>query len=419
MPVAAQSFRLTPYMAPSALYVDADRFYNYNRYEKSRLELGLHWVTPNEMAEHPRVFIGQWTVKGYAAYGFGDKALKYGGTVQLRLPGRHDVRLSLQGYNDLEAAASRTLEGYRMLKPDYNTSFLASRYVGVKGGRFDVSFMPSHSWTLSAGVLMNWEDYRFDCIGNLLYPNAEPEKKAPVMRHMGVNARAEWSKGVTLSVDAGRMVPVADGGETRDFLRLLAQYNAEPGEMGLHLFAQAGFTTKGTPYSRMFDLSGTARSIYFFRNTFLTVRPYTFTANMFAHLCVNYTAPMPLWDTKWSQPQPFLQMNAMWGWLYGQDADGRVELNDPAFGSGNTMLLQSPYMGLVEMATGFDGLLRWGLFDFGAGMAYQLCPTKAPYLNENPTDNFAFSLVATFILDKTPHQVPVTPTQPYTIIQNN
>lgn len=85
---------------------------------------------------------------------------------------------------------------------------------------------------------MNWEDYRFDCIGNLLYPNAEPEKKAPVMRHMGVNARAEWSKGVTLSVDAGRMVPVADGGETRDFLRLLAQYNAEPGEMGLHLFAR-------------------------------------------------------------------------------------------------------------------------------------------------------------------------------------
>ena len=55
---------------------------------------------------------------------------------------------------------------------------------------------------------------------------------------------------------------------------------------------------------------------------------------------------------------------------------------------------------VMEAATGFDGLLRWGLFDFGVGIAYQLCPLKAPYLNENPLDNFALAVVATFVLDK-------------------
>ena len=158
---AAQGFRLTPYKSPSALYLNVERLYSYNRYEKSRLELGLQWVTPSETAEHPRMFIGQWTVKGYVGYGFGDKALKYGGGVQLRLPGSNDLRFYLKGYNYLEAAASRKLEGYRLFTPDYNTTFLASRYVGVKGGCFDVSIAPSRKWSMAAGVFFNREDYRF------------------------------------------------------------------------------------------------------------------------------------------------------------------------------------------------------------------------------------------------------------------
>ena len=40
------------------------------------------------------------------------------------------------------------------------------------------------------------------------------------------------------------------------------------------------------------------------------IRPNTFAANYYAHLCLNYTAPMPLWELSWSQPQPFLQINA-------------------------------------------------------------------------------------------------------------
>lgn len=393
LPLAAgaQSVRLTPYRAPSALYLNLDRLYNYNRYEHSRFELGLIWVTPNESAEKSNVFLGQWALSGYAAYGTYDRALKYGGSVRLRLPDRNDVRLILSGYNDLEAAASRKMEDYHMLSPESNPAFVASRFVGVKGVRFDVALKPRWDWTLKIGTFFNWEQYRFNDQGPL-YPRLTPEAMPTPLPHAALTARLDWNRGMVLAATAGMMKGVYEEVSEVPYLRLLAQYDAEPGDMGLHVFGQAGFVTAHAPFSRLFDLSGTARAIYFFRNTFLTVRPNTFTSNLFAHLCLNYTAPMPLWKTSWSQPQPFLQFNAMWGQLFGQDAYGQL--------CQEGLLLQSPYMGLFEPATGFDGLLRWGWLDFGFGVAYQICPPNAPYLNEEPLDNFAIGIVATFVLDK-------------------
>lgn len=406
----AQSVRLTHYDAPSALYANLDRLYNYNRYEKSRIELGATWVTPNETAQQSRPHTGQWTLEGYAAYGFGDKAFKYGGSAQLRLPGLHNVRLRLRGYNDVEAAASRRLEGYRMLAPDYNTSFLSSRYVGMKGARADISFSPNRLWELTLGAAMNWVDYRFSAI-NLVYPVQNPEEREPIVRQSCLTARLDWQKTVTLTATAGLLspdsaanrrhgIPAGHAPLKPGYLRLLAQYDGTPGDFGLHVFGQVGYTTEGTPFCNMFDMSGTARSVYFFRNTFLTVPPNKFTANMFAYTCLNYTAPIPLWETSWSQPQPFLQLSAMWGRLHGQSSLGHLMLRDVGLRKLQALPLQAPYMGLMEAATGFDGLLRWGLFDFGVGIAYQLCPLKAPYLNENPLDNFALAVVATFVLDK-------------------
>lgn len=391
VPAGAQSIRLTPYRAPSALYVDMDRLYNYNRYEHSRFEVGLTWVTPNEAAGKSRMFLGQWTLRGYAAYGTFDRRLKYGGGAQLRLPGRLGTKLRIMAFDDLEAAASHKMEPYRMLSPESNPAFLASRFVGMKGLQVEASVAPRHDWTLTASVLISREQYRFDKDGPL-YQRFTPDAMPEVRSHASLSARADWGRKLSLLATAGLMKDVyVDAGEV-PYLRLLAQYDAEPGDLGLRVFGQAGYATAQAPYSRLFDMSGTARSVYFFRNTFLTVRPNTFTASMFAHLCLNYTAPMPLWETSWSRPQPFLQLNAMWGWLHGQDETGFVLQEG--------LPLQSPYLGLFEPSTGFDGLLRWGLLDLGFGVAYQICPPAAPYMNDDPTENFALGIVATLIFDK-------------------
>ncbi len=385
--VGAQSIRLTKYGAPTALYFDADRFFNFNLYERSRFELGLTWVVPNESAEVQRHYLGQWRFQGYGAYSTFDRDFKFGGSVQLRLPGRGDVRLRLEGFKDLEQAASRRLSPYQMLSTDYNTGYVASRYMGVKGAAFGLIYNPMHSLELTFKLRQTWEDCRFNNFG-LLYPTLDPAEQAPVNSYTELNVRADWRKKLILDIRGGRMYDLAE----HYYLRSLLQYDAPVGDYGFNLFGQIGLATSGTPYSRMFDVSGTGSTLYFFKNTFLTIRPNTFTTNLFAHLCLNYTAPMPLWDLSWSKPKPFLQINALWGTLFDGNDDGS-RLYDG-------LQLQAPYMGVFEPATGFDGLVRWGLLDLGFGVAYQICPFSAPYFNNDPTSNINVTIVATLIIDK-------------------
>lgn len=385
--LGAQSIRLTRYDAPNALYLNADRLYNFNMYERSRLELGVLWVSPSQTAAQQRKAFGQWTLSPYVAYGTGDHAWKYGMGAYLRLPGEHSVRLGMWAYNDLERAASRQLGEYRMLTPSLNNGIVTSRYSGVKGGGLDVFFTPLRGLKMQIGGRRTFEDLRFDSRG-VYYPAREGGIKKEWTAFTELYARLDWKKSATLYLRAGR----STGEITRLYYQVLAQYDSDLGQSGLHLYGQTGFASIEAPYSRMFDLSGTAYSTYFFKNTFLTVRPNTFTANIFAHICLNYTAPLPLWECSWSSPRPFLQLNAMWGHLLEQNDIGSIMRDG--------LLLQAPYKGLLEPATGFDRLVHWGLLDVGFGVAYQICPESASYRLPDMTDNMAITIVADFILDR-------------------
>ena len=391
--IEAQSIRLTRYDAPNALYLNMDRLYNFNMYERSRFELGLFWVSPSETAAQQRKVFGQWMLYPYLAYGTGDRAWKYGLGTQLRLPGQHDVRLHLWGYNDIERAASRQLASYRMLAPSLNDGIVSSRFVGVKGGGIEMKARPCRGMDVRLGIQQTWENYLFDVTGNL-YPARDESQQTPTSMFTEAHARIDWQNGVTLSIRGGRVAEWESktDREASTYVQALAQYNADLGKTGMHLFAQTGFASLEAPYSRMFDLSGTAYSLYFFKYAFLTVRPNTFTSNVFAHACLNYTAPLPLWELSWSAPHPFLQVNAMWGHLLEQDELGQRMWDG--------LPMQAPNKGLLEPATGFDRLVHWGLLDIGFAVAYQICPMAANYIHEIIEDNIAFTIVADFILDR-------------------
>lgn len=385
--VEAQSIRLSKYRAPTALYLDADRLYNFNRYERSRFELGLTWVVPNISCPDAKYFLGQWTFKGYCAYGVGDRDLKWGGSVMLRLPTPHDVRLRLQVFDDLERAASRSLSDYRMLAPSLNTGFVSSRFVGVRGAVLSLTASPSRQCSYTLAFRQSWEDYRFDAQG-FFYPAEMPSRHAPASPFTELSARLRSAHGMVADLRAGRM----GGASPTHYLRGLLQYQSPLGSTGLSIFAQAGATTDGAPYSRLFDLSGTSVTPYFFKNTFLTVAPNSLSSNIFAHFCLHYVTPQPLWRCFWSAPHPFLQFNAQWGFLWGQDGDGRRQIDG--------IPLQSPYQGLFEPCAGINGLVHWGLLDIGVAAAYRLCPPTASYHSGSGMQNFAIAVVADFVLDR-------------------
>ena len=151
-------------------------------------------------------------------------------------------------------------------------------------------------------------------------------------------------------------------------------------DVGLHLWAQAGYATEKAPTTRHFDVSGTGGTPYYFEHTFLTVPPDRFLSDLFAHLCVKYTAPMPLWKSLYSNPRPFLQANVLCANL-GVHGSWLHKVADRS----------SP---LLEPATGFDGILRWGILDMGFAVAYRIIP----FDTINPTDNIAFAIVARLIV---------------------
>lgn len=401
LPAGAQSVRLTHYQAPSALYADVGRLFNYNLYEHARFEAGLTWVQPNISFSGTSVrgFLGQWTLSAYGAYGVQDRAFKYGASVQLRPgnylhPSRKDLRLRLAFKDDLERAASRRLEDYRMTATSLNTGYLASRFSRVQALEGKVIWKPATQWESSVGLRYSREQERFDSTGMLyvaqgtLLPPELADSPQPWVNFTEATLRVDYTDRdyhpthrLTLLLQPG----VAYPSQPQPYLRFLAQYaygevDAFGAAVGLHLWAQAGYATGKAPTTRRFDVSGTGGTPYYFEHTFLTVPPNTVITDLFAHLCVKYIAPEPLWKSLYSNPRPFLQANAAiadmgvhGGWLH-KVADR-----------------SSP---LLEPATGFDGILRWGILDMGFAVAYRIIP----FDTINPTDNIAFAIVARLIV---------------------
>lgn len=391
---SAQQIRLTKYRAPLALYLDPSCIYNYNRYEGSRLDLSLVAVYPNEASEAARDANHFFWAGIYGAYGFVDKDFKFGGTLgyyRKYTPDRPmSWDISLWGAHDIEPAASRNLGTYNIITIADNSSYLSSRYVGVNGCSllFNKRFS---KLKLATSLRLSWEDYRFDN-DYLIYPFSNSYLKSNVKRFEEAKVRLDWThklNGLTFQIRGGLVHDEILQNQNAYFSSLL-QYDADLGKTGLHLFGQAGYASSHAPYSRMFDLSGTAYSYYFFRHSFLTIPPNTFAANAFSHICLNYTTPNPLWKSSWSNPHPFVQFNAMIGWLHNADDNGSATIDG--------LTLRAPYKGLFEPAAGFDGLIRWGLLDVGFGVAYKMCPASASYYSTS-SNNFAFLLVFNFIYD--------------------
>lgn len=375
--VGAQGIRLTKPDAPNALYFDLENAANYNMYEHWRYELNVTWVYPNENSPLAKNAKNQFRTKGYWAYTTGDQDFKYGISASLKQP-KASYQFSV--FNDMFRAASRDLGSYSLLNPSANTGFVASYFVGVKGGMISTEFKPTRTTTLLLGFRQTWEDYRFDG-HKLLFPAINPNNQSEIYSFSELVATLKWKNSFTLALRGGYI----NGYSTNSYLRAILQYKKSYLNNKLNLFSQLGFASKGAPYSRMFDLSGTAYSGYFFYNTLLTIRPNTFAANTYAHVCLNYTLRKPLWDLSFSKPKPFIQVNALWGNMFGQDQYGQMEHDG--------LWLQAPCEGLLEPAIGIDGILRWGVIDFGAAIAYQICPKNAIYCYSNPNDNWAFTII--------------------------
>ena len=376
----AQHVRLFGNPAETAFYVDLDHVWSYNLYEASRWGLGAR------LAMHPKILDRRTTyIDGYVGYGLRDT--KWKGGLGIKLPVTQKGTLAVSVKRDYVKAASRSLSGYNITNISSLSAFVTRRLCDHLEAT--VGYTHIGRWTLGAEGHIYMGHRLFEG-GTLLYVvdgDKLPREDGAMLR-LSASDRQGFSAAVTLGATWPEVKPVA---------RVLAQYDKTSKRKVLTttLFIQGGFSAPGTPYTYMFDLGGTYGAPICFNHTLQTALPNEFTASLFAFAGAKVSTTKPLWNFDLhevqlgSHPVPFVQLTAAWGTLWGQDGNGQLFYE--------WLPLQAPHMGIAEPAAGIEGLLRWGLTDWGIAAAYRLTPPQAPYTRLEAITNLTLLLTAKLI----------------------
>ncbi|MBR1765809.1 MAG: hypothetical protein IJ745_02050 [Bacteroidales bacterium] len=367
------------------LYVDQDRIYNYNQYEKSRWGLGIYYGHTAEdldrSGEPPAGFFDRLFAGGYVGYGYADKRWKWGLDVAYWTnpsPRRKgNVYASL--FHDLTPEAGRTLGRFSLAEFNSSSSFMARLFSDT--WRLTAGYSSRIGKNTTANLALRLSDERklYGSSG-LLYPRSDDDWDA--LQHScfaeGVLSFAH-NNGLS-----GEMVVGRSNGEwwvdTGFYVRVLLQYQRnfkfkKPFKpFYLNTFAQAGATTDGTPFSRQFNLGGTWGSPLMLGQSMQTARLDEFAANLFALASLRFGFRTPLFDLYnndfviGTAPRPFVMAGAMWGLSYGDH-------------------MPAPDRGFAEVGAGIDGVVRWGVTDLGVAVAYRLAPANSIYHFDKTSDN--------------------------------
>lgn len=412
--VHGQTIRLNSWKYLTDISADLSQLFNYNLYEGQRWGLGLQITTPlGYNPQRARDKQNALLLTGYGAYGLLDHGIKFGGSMALLMPNSRKRSMGIAFSHDINRTGSRQLGSYNMLATYNNSNYVSSRYVGVNRLSIGFNQYVVDDFDISAHLRFSREDYRFNESGYVVPSKYYGMPHMPYQHYMEEHLLVKYRKNLTMLFQGGYVKSDASM-DSRLFARLLAQYSEVKTMKNkradhLYIFSQLGYATPNTPFSRLYDLSGTAGYNYFFRNSFMTVSPTAFVAHQFAFLCLHYLWGRPLWKTTFSNPQPFAQVCAMWGSLSRRNNGSQLiySLRREApllpsttqqIANDNIIALNAPDYGVLEPSIGIERIIRWGYLDLGVACAYQLTPATAPY-HLDGADNFAWMIMANLILE--------------------
>ncbi len=362
--------------------IDLNKLYNYNLYERSRWGLGLE--TNDKLS--------RWmSVGGYFGYGVEDNGWKYGGNLNFYFDRYKNRNLGFAYSQDLEAAANTLFNQYQMININNNVSYTFNRFQSVRKAEAFYKMPLIRYTTAKLSLSYSRESYLYTNDG-LLYPHRDGVASGITSDFAEASLSLEWkykqqrirTPEFEFKVNRSWSYPTIKLLYTRG----LSLFNADKEFNRLHLeytqniitrnfnqfsiYASAGHVSKNAPYSRMFNVIGTGNFIYYFNNSFLTLRPYSFTSTDYANICLRYDWNKSLWNTKLSKPQLSFQLNSIIGTSHGINKVDGIDI-------------QAPEKGIVEGAICINDLLIFNISKWGIGVAYRLSSYNSP----TPVDNMA------------------------------
>ena len=322
------------------LYFDLDKVWNYNLYERSRWGGGLKY-TPVKTVD----------ITAYVGYGVRDEQWKGGAGVAWRLPWSHrQGTIYLNVGRDYHAAASRRMQHSNITDLSGLSGFMSQLMDDRRGLELGYSFDTRRSTYIVEGRVFKgfklYDDYR----AIYLVDGDTPSRSDGMEFSLTMHRRSGFSAELLYA--------------PRHAKRLLLQYDRRfaLGPLDLYTYAQAGICDNYADFYYRFDLGGTYGSPLWFRNSMLTLRPYEYVANRFALTSLRLQTRKPLFSL-WSKtfavgtnPCPMVGASGVYGAKY---------YDEPLHGADRTMAA-------VEVMAGVNGLIRWGVVDYGVTFAWRV-----------------------------------------------
>ncbi|MBL7922574.1 MAG: carboxypeptidase-like regulatory domain-containing protein [Bacteroidia bacterium] len=375
---------------------DINRLIRMNDYEGLRLGAGLH--TNDFLSE-------RFSIGGYYAYGFKDKAHKYGGDVLVHLYRRRSAWIQLRYEDDVLESGGRQLDPRpgTFLNTNYYPFFISRMdHVTLK----EVSLNGRLIGNLSATLFANEQETEMYRDLGFLYPRTEEADliiRRFTLQQAGITLR--WAPGEQLAVAGQREVSM--GGkwpvfyfryalERIDELDRLKQYERVDAMVektfrstlygDFILRALGGYVPEALPLSLYYNARGTNTINYDRKryigiaapNTFETMRTNEFMHSAFLAVHVRHQFRDLLFRSKNFRPQLSIVSNMLWGRLTKPEQQlhtGRVASR-----------------GYFESGLCIDRLLHSGFSGFGLAVFYRY----GAYALEKKSDNIVVKLSVSF-----------------------
>jgi hypothetical protein len=366
------------------LDIDISKVYNFNKYEGTRLGIGLY--TNEKLSE----FI---SLGGFVGYGFKDNNLKYGGQVVFDINKYKEVRLKLSYQNNLKEPGLDLNDDYTILSfSEYFRRYIAYRMDNFTEEKAELSFRLFRFANVSTGLSIKeirpTYEYQFKGIQLINYHADEiqfsfkyayGEELATIGSQRIVNKQGNpivnitYKKGITLfnkqSYTYNRIESTID----------LIAYKGRIGQSNIRL--ASGLVDKSVPYGLLFTSEGSRNNDLplIMNNTFQTMKPYEFLSDKYLNLFYSHNFGSLLFETPKFKPQFVIVQNTGWGTLKNPSFKG-IDFKEKDKGYLESGLIINDILKLKYINAFYIG--------FGVGTFYRY----GYYSFSKTSDNFAFKL---------------------------
>ncbi|MDR0232153.1 MAG: DUF5686 and carboxypeptidase regulatory-like domain-containing protein [Dysgonamonadaceae bacterium] len=367
--------KLPDYKIPvGKIDIDLGRIISQNRYENTRIGLGLY--TNERWLKH-------LSIGGYVGYGTRDKEWKYGGEIEWTLQKSHDLKLKYLYQNTLKEAGKNLSSNSYEWNSNYWRNLIAYRFDRVAEHKIEGNYQPFRSLQLQASIssknmtpLYDYtyqgkplSDYAADDLSfSLRYAVKETYSTLGKERMMLVTGNPVFSVSYTRGIDWLRTTsPIYNKLETTVDIQA---YNGRIGQSNLRL--AGGYIDRDLPYGLLFTGEGSRDRLIslLIPNTFQTLLPYEFLSDRYVHAFYSHNFGTLLLKTRHFSPELVVAYNAGWGKLSHpenhvidfQQAD-RIYLEGGLIIK-NIVRIPLPLFNFATFNLGFGGFYRHGYYRF-------------------------------------------------------